>query len=44
MVQLIHIQYMTKYFIKFDHCLNGFWNIFTLCNILLKVLYFHKYF
>jgi hypothetical protein len=35
---------MTKYFIKFDHCLNGFWNIFTLSNILLKVLYFHKYF
>jgi hypothetical protein len=44
MVQLSHIQYTTKYFIKFDHCLNGFWTIFTLCNILLEVLYCHNLF
>jgi hypothetical protein len=24
---------MTKYFIKFDNCLNGFLNIFSVCNI-----------
>jgi hypothetical protein len=24
LIQLTHIQYMTKYFIKFDHHLNGF--------------------
>ncbi len=43
MVQLIHIQCMTKYFTKFGNCLNGFCNIFALGSILLLILYFQKY-
>ncbi len=33
MVQSIHIQYMTKYFIKFWNHFNHFCNIFALCSI-----------
>jgi hypothetical protein len=33
MVQSIHIQYMTKYFIKFCNYFNHFKNIFVLCSI-----------
>jgi hypothetical protein len=43
MVQLTHIQYIIKYFIKFCNYLNHFKSIFTLCNILLHVSFFHKY-
>jgi hypothetical protein len=43
MVQSTHIQYITKYFIKFCNYLNHFYNIFALCNILLHVLFSHKY-
>jgi hypothetical protein len=32
-VQSIHIQYMTKYFIKFCNYFNHLKNIFALCNI-----------
>jgi hypothetical protein len=30
-----------KYFIKFGNCLNGFWNIFAFCNILVRLQFFH---
>jgi hypothetical protein len=32
-IQSIHVQYMTKYFITFCIYLNHFYNIFALCNI-----------
>ncbi len=35
MVQSIYFQYTIKCFIKFDNRLNGFSNIFALCNIFL---------
>jgi hypothetical protein len=42
MVQSIYMQYMTRYFIKFGNHLDGFSNIFSLCNILLQVIYSHE--
>jgi len=42
-IHLIHIQYMSKYFIKFGNCFNRFCIIFAPCSILLRILYIHKY-
>ncbi len=43
MVESTHIQYITNYFIKFCNYLNHFESIFSLCNILLHILFYHKY-
>jgi len=43
MVKLIHIQYITKYFIKFCNYLNHFKSIFAFCSILWEHLFFQIY-
>jgi hypothetical protein len=43
MEQLIHVQYIIKYFIKFCNYLNHLKSIQTFCSIFVHVLFSHKY-